>query len=53
MYPYVKKLTEDQVREIKEALREGVAPVELAARYGVSANAIRTIKRGETWGWVK
>lgn len=52
-HPFRSKLTEDQVREIKEMLREGVKPIDLAVRYGVSTRAIRSIKSGDSWGWVK
>lgn len=42
------KLTPEQVAEIKAA-KGFVTQVELAARYGVSDNAIRNIHAGRTW----
>jgi len=47
------KLTEEKVREIKEALRAGERPTDLAARYGVAKTTISQIKSGDKWGWVE
>lgn len=45
-------LTEAEVRLIKQALMEGNAAPGIARIYGVSAETIRRINRGETWGWL-
>lgn len=47
------KLTEDDVREIKERLRAGETNVRLAADYKVSRAAISHIRTGDRWGWVQ
>ncbi len=47
------KLTEDQVREIKVALRAGVRQVNLQRQFKVSRNAISQIALGITWGWLE
>ena len=46
------KLTEHQAREIKGLLAAGQAIKAIARQFGVSRNAIRSIKRGETWKWL-
>lgn len=47
------ELTEAQVRAIRQRLAEGSATQGgLARLYGVSANTIGRIWRGETWGWL-
>lgn len=44
------KLTEGQVREIKELLKTGLPALEIAKRYGVkSRHCIYAISNGETW----
>ena len=43
------KLNEAQVREIKQALREGVRNGVLARKYGVTSNVITNIRLGRTW----
>jgi predicted DNA-binding protein (UPF0251 family) len=43
------KLTEGEVREIKQALREGVLRSELAQRYHVSWSAINLIATNQKW----
>lgn len=45
-------LSEAEVRLIKQALMEGNAAPGIARIYGVSAETIRRINRGETWGWL-
>lgn len=45
-------LTEEQVRTIKVRLLEGESAASLARVYLVSAETIRRIARGETWGWL-
>jgi len=46
-------LTEDQVREAKVELRNGVHPRVIAKGLGVSTQTIVRIRDGETWAWVK
>ena len=43
------KLTESQVRQIKERLRSGCAPMPLANEYNVSRSTITDISRGRYW----
>lgn len=45
----VKKLTEDQVREIRSLHSQGAAKSRLAKAYGVSRPTIRSIINRETW----
>jgi transposase len=46
------KLTEAQVRVIKQSLADGMRPRALAKIYMVGTETIARIKRGDTWGWV-
>lgn len=48
-----RKLTEEQVREIKAALAEGRTGVDIAREYGVRHSTISEIKTGQRYGWVK
>jgi len=43
------KLTEDQVREIKQCLNDGAKQSSLARRYKVDRTTIRDIKNGSNW----
>lgn len=47
------KLTDDNVREIRQLLAAGVAQTEIAARFGVARTIISRIKLGEIWRHVK
>ena len=47
------KLTEDDVRVIRNLLSRGVRQREIAATYGVARQQIYKIKTGKTWGHVK
>ena len=47
------KLTEAEVRAIREARRQGVQGQVLAERYGVSENTISGIIHGRTWAHLK
>jgi hypothetical protein len=47
------KLNVMQVREIKALLRNGASQGDIAARYGVSKNAISDIKVGRSWKYVE
>jgi hypothetical protein len=47
------KLTEENVRAIREASARGVKRYELAAKYGVSAPAISYVVLGKNWGHVR
>lgn len=46
------KLTEAQVRSIREAFKTGARQMELAQKYGVSQSLISAITRGEIWSHV-
>ena len=43
------KLTEENVREIKEHLKQGHHPYQIGKRFGVTASAINLIKLGKRW----
>lgn len=43
------KLTEQDIPRVQDMLRCGVGPKRIAALFGVTRNAIRKIKRGQTW----
>jgi hypothetical protein len=47
------KLTEDQVREIREACRQGATDATIASQYNVSAGAVWFIRYNVTWQHVK
>jgi hypothetical protein len=49
----IRKLTEDEVRRIKSASREGATRAELARRFGVDESNIRLIAQGKTWAHVE
>lgn len=42
-------LNEDDVRKIHTLLREGLTSVEVASRYSVTADTIRSLKSGFSW----
>lgn len=44
------KLSHDRVRRIRELLNQGSAPKDIARQFGVSANHVRAIRRGDKWG---
>lgn len=46
-------LTDDQVREIKLALRGGASVKEVAEKFGISPTTIYAIRRGSRWAHVK
>ena len=46
------KLTEEEVRGIRQGLRAGVAKKMLARLYGCDPECIRKINRGDTWRWL-
>ena len=46
------KLNENDVREIKKLLKEGVPQSKIAEMYGVTQTPISKIKRGVTWSYV-
>lgn len=43
------KLNEELVSQVKGLLRAGVSGVEIAARLGINASTVSSIKRGRTW----
>lgn len=47
------KLTEEQVREIKNLIRAGITNNEIAEKYGVYRDTISRIKNNKTWTWVE
>lgn len=47
------RLTEDDVRNIRESIRSGERTEEIAARYSVSTGCIADIRTGYTWRHVK
>ena len=47
------KLKEEQVREIKQMLAEGMTHKQIASIYGVTRPAITSIARDKTWGWLQ
>lgn len=46
------KLTEEQARQIKMALADGVAVQKLADQFGVAYMTVYSIKRGTNWSWI-
>jgi hypothetical protein len=49
----VSKLTADNVRTIRQLLRNGNTPKEIAPLYSVSVSAIAAIKSGSNWSWLQ
>jgi hypothetical protein len=49
----VARLTEAVVHQIRSRLAEGEHPMAIAPDVGVSASAIKAIKRGQTWAWLR
>lgn len=47
------KLTDDEVRDIREQLSRGVRQADLARRYGVASCTIKDISKGRTWFLVR
>lgn len=50
---YKAKLTESDVREIRDLLKEGLSAREIARKFNVRHAAILTIKSGKNWSWLK
>lgn len=48
-----RKLTEDTVRSIKSKLAEGIDCVSIAKLFSTTPSTVKSIKRQESWGWVK
>lgn len=46
------KLTYEQVKSIKEELKNGARQSDLGKKYGVSIHCIHRIKKGQNWAWV-
>lgn len=44
-----KKLTEEEVLEIRELLKKGETALKIAEKYKVAPNTISDIKRERTW----
>ena len=47
------RLSEDQAREAKAALRRGDSCRDIGARFGVSRQTINSIRRGDSWAWLE
>lgn len=47
------KLTEEQVRAIKQELRAGKKQREIANEFGITVSLVSSIHLGRTWGHVK
>lgn len=47
------KLTEADVKAIRALLADGVPPMRIGSRFGVSDAAIYKIRNGENWAWLK
>jgi hypothetical protein len=48
-----KKLSEDQVRAIRQARENGQTKPDIASDFGVSLRCIEKILYGQTWAWLK
>lgn len=46
------KLTEEEVREIRDLISEGNSQRNIAARYGVSHRCVGDIQSGKSWRWL-
>jgi hypothetical protein len=49
---WANKLSEEQVLQIKEQIRIGDSPVDIAKRFNVSSGLITNIKHGRKWAWL-
>jgi DNA invertase Pin-like site-specific DNA recombinase len=47
------KLTPAQVNQIRELTDAGLPTVEIAQRFGISHDAVRNIRIGRSWSWLK
>ena len=47
------RLTDDDIRNIRERLAEGGTVKEVAAEYGISGRTVRAVRSGERWGHVR
>ena len=47
------KLSEDNVREIRKFIEQGLSSRKIAEKYGVLHSAILDIKNGKNWSWLK
>jgi hypothetical protein len=47
------KLNEEKVIDIRKRIKDGESTISIARLYGVDGGAIRSIKRRDTWSWVK
>lgn len=48
-----RKLTEDQVHEIRRLLKQGVTKAEIARRFNVTYMTITFIERKKSWAWLE
>lgn len=47
------RLTEGDVRDVRERLSRGEPQKDIAARYGVTQPLISKIKHGRAWAWME
>lgn len=52
-YARASKLTEDDVRDIRQMLEAGKSKTEIAAKYSVQRSTVSKIESGQTWSHVK
>ena len=52
VYPW-SRLTREQVQEIRELIRLGHSRSRIAAKYGVKAGTVDSIRYGKTWAWLR
>lgn len=50
---WIRKLTADDVRDIRVRIANGESMNVVAEDYGVSNTAIKKIKSGQNWSWLK
>ena len=46
------KLTESDVKEIRELISKGISDLEISEKFNVCRDTIGYIRRGQTWWWV-
>jgi DNA-binding NarL/FixJ family response regulator len=50
--PQHSKLTEDEVREIKQMIQQGIPTIDIAEYYRISRSSVRHIATGKRWAHV-
>ena len=46
------KLTDEDVRKIRELAASGLCDKDIAAKFGITSFTVSSIRRGETWTWL-